>query len=218
MAQWLVAASAWCGVASGGSSYISHVVTRPAYRDESRLFAEAVRGLGELRVRPEVTVTEVPAPTRIAPHALALTAEVIPSPDEEPLASGRFVVLHDPAAPEAWEGGTWRIVSYARAQMEPELASDPMLGEVGWSWLIESLTQAGVSAEALGGTVTRVVSESFASLAHRDPSIELELRASWTPTGEDLADQLRAWVDLLCTIGGLPPLPSGVAALPGRRR
>jgi len=29
---------------------------------------------------------------------------------------------------------------------------------------------------------------------------------------------LRAWVDLLCTIGGLPPLPSGVAALPGRRR
>ncbi|HYO86856.1 MAG TPA: DUF3000 domain-containing protein [Dermatophilaceae bacterium] len=200
-----------------------------AYREDAQLFAEAVAGLGDIRLRPEVSVQEAPAPTRIAPYALALSAEVHLIPASwtgpppaghdaaDPVATGRFIVLHDPSGPEAWEG-TWRIVSYARATMEAELASEPLLGEVGWSWLTETMDAAGVPRHAIAGTVTRVVSQSFAALADRPDSIELEVRASWTPRGDDLVDQLHAWTEVLCTIGGLPPLPSDVAVLPRPRR
>lgn len=168
-------------------------------------------------MRPEVRVTEVPAPTRVAPYAVALTAEVLPAKgDEDELATGRFVLLHDPSSPEPWEG-SWRAVTFARAALDPEVASDPVLGQVGWSWLIDALDAHGVRYGAEAGTVTRVVSESFAGLADRPATIEMEIRASWTPHG-DVRDHFEAWGDLLCTMGGLPPLPAGVVALPGRRR
>ena len=102
--------------------------------------------------------------------------------------------------------------------MEPEFASDPLLGEVGWTWLTDSLDQRGVDYTADAGTVTRVVSESFGGLSDKDPSVEMEVRASWSPVGGSVADHLLAWSDLLCTIAGLPPLPEGVIALPGPRR
>jgi hypothetical protein len=180
-------------------------------------FARAVSALRDARLRPEVRLTEVPAPQRIAPYAVALTADIVSTVSgEEELASGRFVLLHDPSAPGPWEG-EWRAVTFARAELEPELASDPMLGAVGWSWLVDALDarQLGYVAEA--GTVTRVVSESFAGLADREPTVEMEVRASGTPRGE-IGAHLLAWSDLLCTIAGLPPLPEGVVALPGQRR
>lgn len=178
-------------------------------------FAAAVRELDAVRVRPEVRITEVPAPQRIAPHALALTAEVVAGEDE--LASGRFVLLHDPSCPEPW-AGEWRAVTFARAELEPELAGDPVLGDVGWSWLMDSLAAREVQFTAEAGTVTRVVSQSYAGLADRDPSVEMEIRASWTPVGPHVGRHLLAWTDLLCTVAGLPPLPQGVIALPGQRR
>lgn len=197
------------------------MVSRHACRDESQVFADAVAGLGAARVRPQVRLEETPAPSRIAPFAVALSAQVHADPSDraaDPDATGRFVVLYDPSGPEAWEGGSWRIVSFARAQLEPELGIDPMLGGVGWSWLTDALDHAAVPYAALGGTVTRVVSESFASLAHRDPTVEVEIRASWSPAGDDLDEQLRAWSELLCAIAGMPPLPSGVTPLPTPRR
>lgn len=188
---------------------------------ESPEFARALAELREARLRPEVRVTEVPAPQRIAPHAVALTADVLRTVgSEEELASGRFVLLHDPAEPEPW-GGAWRAVTFARAELEPEFASDPLLGEVGWTWLTDALEGQGVDFAAEAGTVTRVVSESFAGLADRPPTVEMEVRASWTPVcddGDSVGDHLLAWSDLLCTIAGLPPLPEGVIALPGPRR
>jgi hypothetical protein len=93
-----------------------------------------------------------------------------------------------------------------------------MLGAVGWSWLVDALEGRGLPYTAEAGTVTRVVSESFAGLADRPASVEMEVRASWTPLGGDLGHHLLAWSDLLCTIAGLPPLPEGVVALPGQRR
>lgn len=188
---------------------------------ESPEFARALAELRDARLRPEVRVTEVPAPQRIAPHAVALTADVLRSVgSEEELASGRFVLLHDPSEPEPW-GGAWRAVTFARAELEPEFASDPLLGEVGWTWLTDALAGRGVDFVAEAGTVTRVVSESFAGLADRAPTVEMEVRASWTPIcdgGDTVGDHLLAWSDLLCTIAGLPPLPEGVIALPGPRR
>jgi hypothetical protein len=181
--------------------------------DAPEEFLVAARGLRAVRLRPEVVLEEVPAPQRIAPHALALSADAVV--DGEELATGRFVLLHDPAAPEAWQG-TFRVVSFVRAELEPELGADPMLGQVGWSWLEEALDATGATATEVGGTVTRVVSESYGALATKPAAVEIEVRASWTPTG-DLGDHLVAWSVLLCTVGGLPPLPDGVAPLARRR-
>lgn len=183
-------------------------------------FAHALRDLRSARLRSEVSITEVPAPSRIAPHAVALSAEVVATgfrQEGQELASGRFVLLYDPSAPEPWSG-VWRIVTFARAELEPELANDPLLGAVGWSWLTEALGHHGATYVAEGGTITRVVSESFAGLGDRSATVEMEIRASWTPAGPDLGVHLRAWAELLCTIGGLPPLPEGVVALPRQRR
>ena len=192
--------------------------SRSVTGDQSPEFTQALSDLRGARLRPEVRLTEVPAPQRIAPYAVALTAEVVGSAgDDEELASGRFVLLHDPSAPDPWDG-VWRAVTFARAELEPELASDPMLGAVGWSWLIDALDDHRLPYTAEAGTVTRVVSESFAGLSDRPASVEMEVRASWTPLGGNLGDHLKAWSDLLCTIAGLPPLPEGVIALPGQRR
>jgi Protein of unknown function (DUF3000) len=200
------------------TAYIAVVSSRTVTGRESPEFARALDELHRARLRPEIRLTEVPAPQRIAPYAVALTADVVdPRDTDDDLASGRFVLLHDPSAPEPW-GGEWRAVTFARAELEPELASDPLLGEVGWSWLVDALAARGVDYVAEAGTVTRVVSQSFAGLADRPASVEMEVRASWTPLGPDVGDHLLAWSDLLCTIAGLPPLPEGVVALPGPRR
>ena len=188
--------------------------------EDSAEFAQALRDLRDVRLRPEIRLTEVPAPSRIAPHAVALNAEVVTGgagQEGEELASGRFVLLYDPSAPEPWDG-VWRAVTFSRAELEPELANDPMLGAVGWSWLMEALGNHEASYVAEGGTITRVVSESFAGLEDRNANVEMEIRASWTPTGPDLGIHLQAWAELLCTIAGLPPLPEGVVALPRQRR
>jgi hypothetical protein len=56
------------------------------------------------------------------------------------------------------------------------------------------------------------VSESFGDKRDEPPTTELELRASWSPTGDDLAGHVAAWCEVMCTTAGLPP--SGVASLP----
>ncbi|MCH8612587.1 DUF3000 domain-containing protein [Arsenicicoccus dermatophilus] len=185
--------------------------------DSSRQFEEALVSVRAVRRRPEIVLEEVPAPGRLAPHSLALAADVMADPrDDDELASGRFVVLFDPAAPDPW-GGCWRVVTYARAAMEPEVAADPALGGAGWSWLQDGLERAGVEVTALAGTVTRIVSEKFGDLAEDGAAVEMEIRASWTAVEGDLGAHLSAWCEVLCTLGGLPPLPEGVAPLASRR-
>jgi len=182
-------------------------------------FVQALQALAARRLRPEVRLSEIPAPTRIAPFAVALSAEVGDA-DEELVpeveaASGRFVLLHDPAGQEAWEG-TFRVVTLVRAALDAELGADPLLCEAAWSWVVDSLDQAGATHRALGGTVTRVVSQSFGALAERPGEVEVEIRASWTPEG-DAGEHLAAWGAVLCAAAGLPPLPDGVAPLTPRR-
>ena len=199
------------------------MITRTTSDGPPEAFARALEQLRGARLRSEVVLSEVPAPQRIAPYAVALTADVLAraaqrgtdEPDE--LASGRFVLLHDPSAPEPWDG-VFRAVTFVRAELEPELGTDPMLGEVGWSWLLDALAAHDAPFTQDGGTVTRVVSQSFGALADRPASVEIEVRGSWTPLGDDLGVHLQAWSDLLCTVAGLPPLPEGVTALPARRR
>jgi hypothetical protein len=182
-------------------------------------FVRALRSLRTVSVRPEVVLDEVPGPARIAPFTAALTAEVRSarrSVAAAELASGRFVVLYDPAGQEAWEG-SFRLVTLVRAPMEAEVGTDPLLAEVAWSWFTDSLAGAGLDAHAAAGTVTRVLSQTFGSLSEREEQTELEIRASWTSRDEDLAPHLFAWSTLLCTTAGLPPLPDGVVAMTPRR-
>lgn len=166
------------------------------------------------RFRAEIHADEAPAPGRVAPYAAALTADVIV--DEEELGTGRLVLLHDPAGHEAWQG-TFRCVAYVRAGIEPEMVTDPLLGSVGWSWLAEALTAHEVGFDHPSGTVTRVASESFGGMADDPARAEIEIRASWTPADEFVRPHVEAWSELLCTAAGLPPLPTGVVAMPGRR-
>ena len=182
-------------------------------------FLTALGHLRRTRPRREALVEELPAPKRLAPYAVALRAEVADaaSEDGELLATGRFILLHDPAGQEAW-GGTFRVVIYIRAELEPEMGNDPLLAEVAWTWLADSLSQHGVDFSHAGGTATRILSESFGSLESREPTNDVELRASWTPTGARFGVHLEAWADMVCSFAGLPPLPDGVVALPHVRR
>lgn len=193
--------------------YPADVAVRRMPDDAPEEFLAGVERLRAARLRPEVVLEEVPAPQRIAPHAVAVSADVVS--DDEELATGRFVLLYDPAGQEAWEG-RFRAVTFVRATLEPELGADQMIGQIGWTWLEESLDSEGAAHVAPGGTVTRVVSESFGALSDRPVSVELEIRASWTPM-DDVARHLQAWGSLMCTVAGLPPLPQGVATLPRRR-
>jgi hypothetical protein len=186
-------------------------------RGEQATFDGALKALRSVRSRPEIVVEESPAPARLAPYAVALTADVVASPTEESeLATGRFVLLYDPAGHEAWDG-SFRCVTFARAELESEMETDPLLPEIGWSWLLESLAAHDASFVAPSGTVTRVASQSFGQLADRLPSAEIEIRASWTPKGA-IDAHLAAWFDVLATCAGLPPMPEGVSLISGARR
>lgn len=197
-------------------------------------FLRALSSLRQASPRPEALVQEVPAPSKLAPFAVALRAEVHsdggltlgnhpvtrlrPAPeDTEVLATGRFILLHDPAGQQAW-GGTFRVVIYIRAELDAEMGNDPLLASVAWTWLCDSLAQHGVEYSHAGGTATRILSESFGSMENRLPSNDVELRASWSPTGAGFGSHLQAWADMVCSFAGLPPLPDGVIALPHIRR
>jgi len=180
-------------------------------------FNGALKALRSIKPRPEIIIDESPAPARLAPFAVALTADVIASPNaENELATGRFVLLYDPAGHEAWDG-SFRCVTFVRAELESEMETDPLLPEIGWTWLVESLAAHNADLVAPSGTVTRVASQSFGQLADRVPTAEIEIRASWTPKGTVDA-HLAAWFDVLATCAGLPPVPEGVSSINGARR
>lgn len=172
-------------------------------------------------VRPEFRLDEAPAPARLAPSALALTVESA-DPDRD-RASGRFVLLHDPDGVEEW-AGTFRAVVFVRAALEHDLIGDPLLSEVGWSWLVESLAGAGAESAEAGGTVTCSSGQSFGSMADRPTDGFVEIRASWTPIATDgspvefaMERHVEAWIDLLAHAAGLMPVPQGISQVSSPR-
>jgi hypothetical protein len=181
-------------------------------------FTDAVEQVRQAILRPEVVVDEMPAPQRIAPHAYAMSGDVVV--DDEELATGRFILLHDPAGNDAW-GGTFRCVTFARADIEADMAADPSLPAVGWSWLTEALDAYGSDYSAASGSVTVVRSEGFGEMAEDGGDAQIEVRASWTPRmsvpATGTGGHAGAWSNLLCAIAGLPPLAPGVIPLQRRR-
>ncbi len=175
-------------------------------------FRRAVESLRATAVRPEISVEAMPAPKRLAPHAVALSARV--GGEEDDIALGRLIVLYDPEGTRGWPG-PFRAVAYVSAEVEPEIAADPLLGQVAWSWLTDALESCGAEHRALSGTVTRATTEGFAAKADEPVSTELELRASWSPEGDDLSGHMAAWCALLSAASGLPP--ADVADITARR-
>ena len=213
-------------------------VTAPG-EEAASAFTAAVAGLraGQEQVcavRPELTFEDVPAPRTLAPFATAFAATARIGGGE--VASGRFVLLYDPAGQQGW-AGPLRVIVYIRADLEPEIAADPMLGEVAWSWLTEALDARTSGYAAPSGTVTRVVTEGFGAKREEPQVTGFELRASWSPVGmaglpgppgvpgaagseqAGLDGHLAAWCGAMCAAAGLPPLVAGVTALrpPARR-
>jgi Protein of unknown function (DUF3000) len=187
-------------------------------------FHAFVSDMKSLSPRPEIRIEEIPAPQRLAPFAYAVSADLIDlarasNEDDqiEDIATGRFVLLHDPAGQETWEGN-FRCVTFVRSALETEMEADPLLPDVGWSWFIDALNNSGATYIAPSGTVTRVMSASYGQLSTHDESSEIEVRASWTATNpEELLKHVHAWLELMASAAGLAPLPEGVSSLPLRR-
>jgi hypothetical protein len=225
--------------------------------DTAAIFRSAVTGLEagmqqQRQARSEVVFENQPPPRKLAPFAAAVGATVyapepgrgpgsravLPDTDDE-IGWGSFVLLYDPAGQTGWDGA-FRIIAYVRADLEPEIAADPLIGQVGWSWLTEALDARAAGYRLTSGTVTRVVTEGFGAKQGEPVTTGFELRASWSPADPaavrpravagaqagppdlappDLDGHIAAWCDALCMAAGLPPLPAGVSPLrPPRSR
>ncbi|HZK31628.1 MAG TPA: DUF3000 domain-containing protein [Corynebacterium sp.] len=185
-------------------------------------FTTAVESMHAARLRPELTLGTIRPPQRLAPFSHAVGIEVggarpddIVLPDAEGDAFGRLILLHDPAAEEAWDG-EMRLVAYIQADMDDVVAADPLLPEVAWEWLTEGLAQAQAGHTNLGGTVTATSSVRFGELSGPPHAHQLELRASWTAATLELSTHVEAFAQVLAHIAGLPP--SGVTSLQADHR
>jgi hypothetical protein len=114
------------------------------------------------------------------------------------------------------------VVVQVHADVEEEMAADPLLGEVGWSWLTGALDLHAPGYLAPSGPVTRVITEGYGAKEDEPPSTAFELRASWCPADDEFDDEVSgavlAWADLLAAAAGLPPQPPGTRALGSRRQ
>jgi len=181
----------------------------------------------------DLVFEDVPAPKRLAPYATAIAATV--QRDDADVAWGRLILLYDPDGQQGW-GGFFRLVAYVRADVEPEMAADPLLGEVGWSWLSEALDARVPGYAVPSGTVTRVITEGFGAKRDDHPLTGFELRASWSPTEPDghagstgpsgsagnghldaldLSAHIAAWCDCLWAAAGLEPPGTRALRHPG---
>lgn len=185
---------------------------------DAKGFGKVVDVLRAFTPRAEILLEEVPAPQKLAAFSYALSADVsngLVGDAEDEIASGRFVLLHEPGGQETWEG-EFRCVTYVRADVDVAMQEDPLLPEVGWNWLLESLSLAGCKYVAASGTVTRVASASFGKLSPRSDEAEIEIRASWTPlvsSPDDIRTHITGWSTLLAELSGLQPVPEGVTAI-----
>ena len=98
-----------------------------------------------------------------------------------------------------------RLVAYIQADMDDEVASDPLLPDVAWQWLTEGLENLEAGHTNLGGTVTSTSSMRFGEIGGPPRAHQLEMRASWTATGTDLSAHVEAFADVLAHVAGLPP-------------
>lgn len=190
--------------------------------DVPEIFREAVEAMNSASVRPELSVGPIRPPQRLAAHSYAVGIEMLHPEAEasgvpefsEGDAFGRLILLHDPAGDDAWKGSL-RLVAYVQADVDSSLAADPLLPQVAWSWLAESLDDTESGYTALGGTVTCTSSVRYGDISGPPRSHQLELRASWTPLSASIGDHVVALSGVLASAAGM--LPEGIADATARR-
>src|SRR5258708_24960443 len=110
-----------------------------AFGEAPAVFQRAVASLRQALEgdpgRPELELEDMPAPQRLAPYSAAIAGAVIKDDDE--IAMGRLILLYDPDGRTGWVG-PFRLVAYIHAELEPEIASDELIGPVGRSSLPEA--------------------------------------------------------------------------------
>lgn len=196
-------------------------VTKPGPTAEPAPFRSAIEAMHRAAVHPAIEIGPIRPPQRLAPYSYAIGAEV-KHPSSEDVseqsdgdAFGRLILLYDPDGDEAWNG-TMRLVAYIQADVDESLASDPLLPEVGWSWLVDALEAGAEPFTALGGTVTSTSSVRYGDIAGPPKAHQLELRASWTAGSIELASHVQAFCEVLAYAAGLPP--AGITELRGREQ
>ena len=218
------------GIAADASGAPAAAQAADANSPAEGTFAAAVAAFmagREAQRRHGLVFEDVPAPKRLAPYATAMAATV--RRGEADVAWGRLVLLYDPDGQKGWDG-FFRLVAYVRADVEPEMAADPLLGAVGWSWLSEALDARAPGYAVPSGTVTRVITEGFGAKQDEVPMTGFELRASWSPTAPDheqgsggssdlatldLPAHIAAWCDCLSAAAGLEPPGTRALRQPG---
>ncbi|MGW8483817.1 DUF3000 domain-containing protein [Microbacterium sp. NPDC055903] len=187
-----------------------------AHPDAGALFEKAAAELRGTTFRSDITVREIPSPQGLAPYAIAFAADVRPDDHGDSIyGTARFVLLHDPEVPDAWDGA-WRIVAFAQAPLEPEIGTDPLLADVTWSWLVDALQSHGARYHSPSGTATKTLSKGFGGLAAEGDGAQIELRASWTPE-EPFRPHTEAWAELVGMLAGLPPGSENIAVFGARK-
>ena len=155
----------------------------------------------QVQFREELQVVAAPAPKKLAPYGISLLGEI---DSNRYFADSRIVILYNPEGDPAWNSSV-RIIIFIKADIEAELADDPLILQIGWQWLQESLANSGASAMEISGTVTRTSAKGFGAIDEESPST-IEIRASWSPTEiSQLEKHIEAWGNLVCTAAGLDP-------------
>jgi hypothetical protein len=232
-AETLGAAAQGPGAAAraSGSARLQGSSAQPQGSSAEKTFAEVTAAFmagRDAQARQDLQFEDVPAPKRLAPYATAIAATV--QRDDADVAWGRLVLLYDPDGQQGWDG-YYRLVAYIRAEVEPEIAADPLLGEVGWSWLSEALDAHVPGYAVPSGTVTRVITEGFGAKRDELPLTGFELRASWSPAGPagasasgsgqsnlaslDFSAHIAAWCDCLSAAAGSEPPGTRALRQPG---
>jgi len=175
-------------------------------------FRDALASVATVEFRDEINVVDIPAPQGIAPHARAWSATVDPRSHDGDHGTARLVILFDPSAPDSWSG-RFRAVSFAKAPLDQAMGEDPFLPKVAWSWLVDALEGRGAEFSRAAGTASTIVSTGFGELESNQMGTEIEMRASWSPAGDDLSAHVAAWAEYVGMLAGLPPELEGVSAL-----
>ncbi len=168
-------------------------------------FATAVHDLSSFEWDRRLEISELEPPAQIAPYAAAIDADVVSEGEE--VGTGRLIMLYDPDGNDLWQG-EFRCVTFAQAEVTPEMVHDPFLADVGWSWLIDALATHDARYTAESGTITTTASTPFGSKQAETPIAHIEIRASWTPLlteQHSLTAHVAAWQNLLRQVCGLPP-------------
>jgi hypothetical protein len=108
-------------------------------------------------------------------------------------------------------------VAFARAEIEPEMITDPLLPAVGWSWLSERCSPATRRSPPPAARYDRDVG-GFGGMAEDGSKAEIEIRASWTRPATSAATAADVGELAAALPAGLPPLPPGVVVSHAGRR